>query len=229
MKLTSKEKRVVELLRRQRVTTKKNLCKQVETSHMTVLRGLSKYGYYTSYNYNSAYYTLQDIPTFDEDGLWFHHDIGFSCYGTLKETIAALVEQSTAGYTARELEQRLRTKVANLLSLACSRNRLSRYYLGRQAVYVSRDPGQRAQQKSLREAQRAQTLASAPSFREPELGFPEGLDALTVIDLLVEMIERPEASVSSLSQTLQARGTSITADQVRVVIEFYSLKKKRNH
>jgi len=225
--LTAKEQQVVDLLHHERVATKKNLCQQLQCSHMTVVRGLNKYGYYSSYNYNSAYYTLHDIPTFDNDGLWFYREIGFSRYGTLEETITTFVEGSTAGYTVRELEERLRAKVANLLSRVCPRDRLSRYRVGRQVVYLSADPRQQTRQKSVREEERGLALAAARALPPPGRGLPEELDALGVIHLLVEMIERPEASVASLSQTLQARGTSITAHQVRTVMEFYGLKKKR--
>jgi len=40
------------------------------------------------------------------------------------------------------------------------------------------------------------------------------------------MIKKPDAKAASLSQTLQRQGLSITAEQVRGVIEFYSLVKK---
>jgi len=58
---------------------------------------------------------------------------------------------------------------------------------------------------------------------------PSGLEALTVIRLLVEMIQEPDATAASLSQRLQRRDFPITAEQVRGVIEFYSLEKKTDN
>jgi hypothetical protein len=58
---------------------------------------------------------------------------------------------------------------------------------------------------------------------------PERLDAITVIKVLVQMIEFPKASDASISQTLQSQGVSITAKEVRSIIEFYSLQKKMAH
>jgi hypothetical protein len=55
---------------------------------------------------------------------------------------------------------------------------------------------------------------------------PPGIEALTVIRLLVEMIQKPDATAASLSQRLQRQGFHITAEQVRGMIEFYSLVKK---
>ena len=226
MPLTAKEKQVIERVRQQEVSTKRALCQELDTSHMTVVRALTKVGYYTSYNYNSAYYTLHDTPTFDPDGLWFYRDIGFSRYSTLEATLTALVESAPAGYTVSELRDRLRTEVANLLCLACGHERMSRFYLGRQAVYVSKHSRQQSRQKRLRQERAQELVNAAQTLPRETLGLPEGLDALTVIHLLVHMVERPQASVASLSQRLQARGLAITAKQVREVIAFYSIQKK---
>ena len=59
--LTIKEKSVVDQLREWKVATKKRLCHHLQISHMTVVRALKKFGYYTSYNKNSAFYTLYDM------------------------------------------------------------------------------------------------------------------------------------------------------------------------
>ena len=111
MPLTAKEQAVVHSLRRWRVCTLKVLCEHLDISHMTVVRALKKYGYHTSYNKNSAYYTLKDIPAFDVHGLWAHGDVRFSEHGTLMETILVMVNQAGAGYTVREIEKELGTKV----------------------------------------------------------------------------------------------------------------------
>ena len=52
---------------------------------------------------------------FDENGLWFHQEIGFSRFGTLKATIIELVCGSSAGLTHLELSQLLRIKAYNSL------------------------------------------------------------------------------------------------------------------
>ena len=226
MSLTPKETQVVEHLRQQQVTTKTALCQHLDTSPMTVVRALKKVGYYTSYNHNSAYYTLHETPTFDPDGLWFHGDIGFSQHPTLAATLTGLVERAPAGHTAGELRDRLRTEVANLLSLACAHQRLSRFYLGRQAVYVSKYSRQQSRQRRRRQQQAEALAAAAPPLPRPPLGLPPGLDALTVIAVLVDLIERPQARAASRSRRLQAQGRALTASHVRQVLDFYDLGKK---
>ena len=143
-------------------------------------------------------------------------------------TLTGLVEKAPAGHTAGELRDRLRTEVANLLSLACRHGHLSRFYLGPQAVYGSQHSRQASRQRRRRQHQ-AQALAepAAPPLERRPLGLPPGLDAWSVIALLVDLIERPQARVASRSRRLQDQGLGLTATHVREVLEFYALQNKR--
>jgi len=58
---------------------------------------------YTSYNQNGKYYTLPQIPQFDQYGLWRYKDVGFSKYGNLKKTIIHMITVSPAGLSGRQL------------------------------------------------------------------------------------------------------------------------------
>ena len=221
------ESRIVSLLRELIVATVDILCNKLSTSRSTVLRELKNYGYFSSYNFNSSYFTLKDIPCFDEDGLWFHGKVGFSRHGTLTQTIKALIEHSEKGYTVLELQKLLGTRVHNQLSSLCRKKILTRFYVGRHCVYTSVEPKLQASQEAKRKEQIIKSKAVAGSqkdFKGRKL--PHQLDTLTVIRLLVEMIKKPDAKAASLSQRLQRQGFSITAEQVRGVIEFYSLVKK---
>lgn len=214
------QSKVINLLRELVVATLDVLCHKLSKSRMTVLRALKSYGYFSSFNLNSSYFTLKDIPDFDKEGLWFHGSVGFSRYGTLTQTIKAIVEHSEKGYTVVELQKLLGTKVHNQLSLLCRKRMLTRFYVGRNCVYTSVEAKLQASQEAQRKGQ----------FRKPEaitpIQVPPGLEVLTVIRLLVEMIQQPDATAASLSQRLQRQGFHITAEQVRGMIEFYSLVKK---
>jgi hypothetical protein len=220
MAFSQAESKVVSLLREMIVATINGLCNKLSTSRSTILRALKTYGYFSSYNYNSSYFTLKDIPHFDKNGLWFHGDIGFSRYGTLSETIKALVEYSEKGCTVLELQKLLGTKVHNQLSSLCRNQMVTRFFLGRNCVYTSVEPKLQASQEAKRKEQTKKPKPIAT------IQLPPGLNALTVIRLLVEMIQRPDAEAASLSQRLQRQGVGITAEQVRGIIEFYSLLKK---
>ena len=80
------------------------------TSRMTIFRRLSEIGYFSSFTNTGRYYTLAHIPQFNNYGLWFHQGVGFSRFGTLKATIVAIIEGSTAGFTQLELSHILNVR-----------------------------------------------------------------------------------------------------------------------
>ena len=52
--------------------------------------------------------------------------------------------------------------------------------------------------------------------------------SVVVIAALVQMIMKPDSGDASISKSIQAQGVAITANQVRQIITFYGLEKKRD-
>ena len=219
--LTTTEMAVVDELRKIKVGETKVLAEGMGVTRRTILRGLRKYGYYSSFNFNSRYVTLRDTPKFGRDGLWFWEEVGFSKHGTLEQTVAELVRGSSKGRTVCELEERLGTQVHNQLSKLIRGGEIDRFYVGHQAVYISREEERGKQQRTGRTGQ-----VEEPAWGEERIRrLPKGLDVGTVVPVLLEMINRPDASIASVSRKLQAQGIRINADQIRMIIAFYDLKK----
>ena len=136
--LTERQQKLVDWLKKRKVATMKHMRHQFQLSHMTVVRALKKYGYFTSYNHNAAYYSPHDVPRFDRWGLWAYRDIRFSKFGTLTKTVVALVQNAPAGMTTAELQERLQTQVANLVCRLVQEGRLIQKALTRrQVVYLA--------------------------------------------------------------------------------------------
>lgn len=229
MEPTPKEANVLQRLRRQRVATMKTLRQELAVSHMTVVRALRKYGYYTSVNRNAAYYTLDDVPRFDEDGLWTYRDICFSQHRTLDKTLVALVQNASVGRTVAELEQRVHTKVANLLSRLCGQKRLTRYLTGGVAVYLAIERERQLEQRRQRDTsqQESQNRAAPSDTNQPTC--PPGYDVVLVLEVLIQIIKTPNADVDTVAKAVRARGVKITRARVQRVLDFYGVKKKRNN
>jgi hypothetical protein len=220
--LTDREQRIVNWLRTRKVATMRHLQHQFQVCHMTVFRALKKYGYHTSYNHNAGYYALADVPQFDDWGLWAYRDVRFSRWGTLPDTLVALVEQAPAGLAASELEERLQTAVANLLARLVQHGRLQRQPLpGHRVVYLASAAEASRQQWE----QRQQQLSAAAVKQAAAL--PTGCPAAVVIAVLRQMILAPEESPEQAARRLQTEGVRVTARQVRQVREYYALEKKR--
>ena len=81
------------------------------TVNMTIFRKLKELSYITSYSHSGKYYTLAEIPDFDEQGIWQHNSAMFSIHGNLKKTVQFFIENSKSGYTVKELKEILKIEV----------------------------------------------------------------------------------------------------------------------
>ena len=180
-------------------------------SARTAHRRFSKWRIIKSFNQNSKYYTLPEIPKFDEHGLWYYEGIGFSQHGNLKETLIYLVAQSKAGIVAGELEHLLglasnspivyQMRNAGLLKMEKA--------FGRVTLFSGNDVRFRMQ---LQERER---LGSTPLPRCEES-----------VLILVEMIKSPKMSPAQISRRLNKSGHNVNETGIRRFLEYHGLVKK---
>ena len=72
------------------------------------------------------------LARWDARGLWVHKGIWFSRHGSLLETLAWLIEQSSDGRFASELEDMVRVRVQEALRTLYRRERVLRHQIGGQ-------------------------------------------------------------------------------------------------
>jgi len=106
-------------------------------SRMTVFRRLSKLGYISSCSHSGKYYSLSRIAKYNQYGLWGIKSVLFSKYGTLKNTVDILVNQSHTGYTASELNKILKIKVDDVLLELTKNKTINRKKIFGVYVYLS--------------------------------------------------------------------------------------------
>lgn len=220
MELTGTHSQIVRQLRQDRVAKWRALAEQLECSTKTVQRALAKVGYFSSINHNATFVTLKEVPRFDQYGLWTYQTVHFSEHGNLPQTLRRIVEQAPAGCTVEELEELVGTRVHNHVSRLLHEGKLNRFFQGRKVVYLAADRRRREAQQKVRwqtEPQQARAVH--------EMDLPPGLDAVTVIRVLVRLLDVPEASVASVARWLQARNLAVRAEQIRQILDFYGLKK----
>lgn len=122
-------------LKKKVLTIKEVICAIQTTTGVTAYKYMKKLGYLSSYSHAGKYYTLSNIPEFNEDGLWFFGDIGFSKHGTLMKTIVHLINNSKTGKTNSDLEQQQRVYVQNaLLTLVKSEKIIIKNTIERQSA-----------------------------------------------------------------------------------------------
>ena len=139
-------------LQKQLIATLGDLKTELGTSStMTVFRKLKELGYLTSYSHRGKYYTLRDIPHFDELGLWSSGSVWFSISGNLLETTCRFVDETEAGFTAAELQRLLHVGVKEPLLKLYRQKRIDRQEVDGEYVYLSREKGRKRNQRLTRE------------------------------------------------------------------------------
>ena len=198
--------------RRKKVITLAEIQQQLQTSVRTIRRRLEAWGALASFNHNSRFYTLPEVPQFDEHGLWFHRDIGFSSHGHLPQTIVALVLQSPAGLSAAELGEHLHLDPRSFLWQFRQHPSLQREKLGGLYVYFAADPVLATRQKNLRNA------------AAPPTPLPSAEESIAV---LVRAIEHPEESSVELAAALQSTYPHLSAPSIGALFEHHHLTLKK--
>jgi len=205
------------LFKRKHVVVLDELRHELQThSRTTIFRVLSSVGYHTSYSHAGRFYTLKEIPEFNDRGLWFWRDVGFSLHGTLRATAVSLVEGAPAGQTHEELQERLRLRLHDTL-----RDLVEAKALGRRLwedVYVYLHANREAAEAQWAERQR---LARHPVEQKPVLP----LDPARDIDILLDVIHHPKDNARATARRLTARGLAITSEQIEAVFANYGVKK----
>jgi hypothetical protein len=118
---------------------------------MTVFRKLAALGHLTSYSHRGSYYTLKSIPRFDNQGIWLGRGAWFSRQGTLLNTAAALVNESSAGYLAAELAAVLHVPVKDALRQLAQAGRVHREDFQGLYLYTAAKRPRRQEQRAARQ------------------------------------------------------------------------------
>lgn len=186
-------------LRRNRIATLPQLKDLLGTeADITVFRKLKELSYRTSYSHRGSFYTLDEVATFDERGLWSFDSVWFSRHGTLVATAEEYVTQSSAGYFASELEDILHVPVKEPLLQLVAQGRIARQSVSGLYLYCADDP--RTRQQQLRARQSLPDRGAAAPGGTPAVSVSDELRAAIVLfaSLLDEQQRRLYAGLESL-------------------------------
>ena len=208
-------KALIMLFRRFKTVDMEKLSQTLKTkSRMSIFRRLKEIDYLSSFTHTGRYYTLADVPQFDDYGLWFHQGIGFSRQGTLKATITELVNSSEAGHTHNELCHILHIQVHNTLLTLVRESCLGRERFIKSFLYVSAKPDKADAQISRRREQLA-----VPSQKV------DPIPVTAIIEVLIEAIHAGRVSIrpKQVADRLSVRGVPITVRQVEQIFAQYGI------
>lgn len=205
------EKGILKKFRQQKIITIEQLVQLFQCSVITVRRRLKKWKTYTSINKNGRYYTLPQIPMFDENGLWKYQTVLFSKYGNLKQTIIELIRRSHAGLSAVD--------IAKIIEIRSSSSIFS------QIKNVAGIKREKHQGRFIYFSDTADNY----QWQKRALGRQKTADWPTdaqAVEILIQMIKHPGINIEQLAVKAAPHGKRFDSATIRRFLQFHGLLKK---
>jgi len=202
------------LTRRKKFVTLEDLANSLHCSKRTVQRRLTQLKTIRSYNRNGQYFTLEEIPKFDANGLWHYRGTCFSKFGNLTQTFVQLVRASQAGLTSHQAGDLIGLRPSSFLWNFHNHPEIKRQKHQGRYVYFASEPARYEQQRQNRIMMRQ--AKKLPSEFE-------------AIAILVEKIKHPQLSLEELASKLKGKKLCIAPEAIENLFIHHGLVIKKNH
>ena len=209
----SNESMVLEVFHRNKTMTINELKLLLQRSVRTVHARLKNWKAISSYNKNSAYYTLPSIAKFDKNGLWHYKEIRFSKHGNLRQAMIYIVKTSEKGLYAHDIGELLGLDTRSFLSHFSNIPEFRREKITGHYVYFSNEDEIYKNQRTTR-------------VKEDEMVLISPLKDSAGISVLVERIKFPDLDTNSLSVQLRKKGIRIKPEAIENFFYFHGIEKK---
>lgn len=199
------------MFRKYKVLTLKQVAKEHDCSIRTIQRQFAELDILRSYNKNSRYYTLPEIPTFNDYGIWCYQDILFSKYGDLRQTVRHAILSSENGLNGNEIGNIVQLLPRSFLHHFQKMEGIFREKHDGVYIYFSNDLTTYAMQKNNR--------ARATDIKK--------ISDAVVIKILVAYIKHPELTEEKLSSLLKKEhNLYVSPSMITSLFEVHGLLKK---
>lgn len=195
------------------VVTLPELSLLLNVSIRTIQRITRGWNTIRSYDHNGRYFSLERLANFNSYGIWEYNSIHFSKFGNLKNTLIALINNSTQGMDSSQIRDVLGMDTRSFLSQYKNVSGVKREKLGGNYVYFSADQEKFPKQLSQRKL-------NMEAMVHPPLKGP------AAINVLVEAIKHPGFTAQELSKHLQKLGTKVKPVAIQDFFKFYGIEKK---
>lgn len=194
-----------------KVLTLSQVSKTRGCSIRTVQRQFAELGVLRSYNNNSRYYTLPEIPEFDVHGIWRHQDILFSKYGGLRQTVKHMILTSEDGLSGNEIGDIVNLLPRSFMHHFRDMEGIFREKHGGVYIYFSNDP----------------TIFAKQIIKRVQTEDVKKISDAIAIKILVVYIKHPELSEEELSSILRReQNVDISPSMITILLSFHGLLKK---
>ena len=195
------------------VVTLPELSRLLNVSIRTIQRITRKRDTIRSYDHNGRYFSLERLAEFNSYGIWEYSNIHFSKFGNLKNTLIAVINNSTQGMDASQIRDVLGIDTRSFLYQYKDVSSLKREKLDGSYVYFSSEPGKFTEQLSRRKL-------------NMEAISPPPLKDIIAINVLVAAIKHPNFTTEGLSKHLHKLGIRVKPKAIQDFFKFYGIEKK---
>jgi len=195
------------------VVTLPELSRLLNVSIRTIQRITREWNTIRSYDHNGRYFSLERLAEFNSYGIWEYSNIHFSKFGNLKNTLIAIINNSTQGMDASQIRDVLGVDTRSFLYQYKDISALKREKLGGIYVYFSSDQGKFTEQLSRRKL-------------NMEAISPPPLKSIIAINVLVAAIKHPGFTTEGLSKHLHKLGIRVKPEAIQNFFKFYGIEKK---
>ena len=199
---------------KEKIFTLNRLVSILGCSSRTAQAKLKLWETYTSYNQNGKYYTLPEIPHFDEYGLWRYQDIAFSKHGNLRKTIIHLVSSAPAGLIGRQIGELLGLSVQSFLHHFRNCPGICREKHGGVYVYFADDASVYE-----RQVQQRRSIVYRPPFA--------AITDIEAIMILVAIIKHHGITTEDILTLPEIKKSKLTKTSIQGFLEYHGLIKKK--
>ena len=193
--------------------TLRELSQFLNVSIRTIQRKIRQWDTIRSYDHNGSYFSLKKLATFNSYGIWEYNNIHFSKFGTLKNTLVAIINNSSHGMDGSQIRDVLGMDTRSFLFQYKDVSGIKREKIGDNYVYFSSEQQQFSEQLLKRKLD-SQALAQPP------------LKGSAAISVLVEAIKHPDFTSEQLSGHLHKQGIEIKPKIIQSFFAFYGIEKK---
>ena len=123
-----------DLFASKKITSFQVIVESIKCPEITIRRDLRDLEAITSFSHQRRFLTLPDIPTFDENGIWFYEDIEFSRYRDSLALIVEIINNSENGMSRESIEEILGIKIFQQIQTLLARRHVS--VLPNSCIYI---------------------------------------------------------------------------------------------
>jgi hypothetical protein len=200
-----------EMFKKSKVLTLNYVSKARNCSIRTVQRQFAELAVLRSYNKNSQYYTLSEIPKFNAHGIWRYQNIFFSKYGDLRQTVKHAILASDDGLSGNEIGDIVNLLPRSFMHHFSQMEDIFREKHGGVYIYFSNDP----------------TIYARQQFKRVRASDVKRISDAIAIKILVVYIRYPELSEEELSSILRReQDLDISSSMITNLLSFHGLLKK---